>query len=442
MPPVGQHFFNFTGIGTQAHEVKGGAKTRLLHHAKGRAAHAFFKARLHQPDFTHVAGQLAASGHIANAGMKHIVNGILQSRVRVLALLHAQVPTVAHIGPQHAGQQEAGRHRFAFAHAAVGVFEGGIDKNLLRALHHHVKQRVNAARHAQQFELFNGGQSMTGLQQLEHFVKQAALRHVGQQLLRFDQGRCRFGFELEAQAAELGGKAHGADDAHRVFAVAGGCVANHADDALFAVFDALVVVHHDLRLGVVVHGVDGEVTAHRVLVLRSPDVVAQHPARGVHGVLHAGEFVLAGALIARHGFGRGVVHVGAEGGDFNHLVVAAPAVHHVHDTKAPANDEGAPEQAFHLLGRGVGGHVKVFGRQAHHQVAHGAAHNVSLVTRVLEGAHHVYGAFIHQRRVNAVALYANFLALAQTEFFSMHRYVRCVCCGRLAQQFVDEFFNH
>ena len=77
--------------------------------------------------------------------------------------------------------------------------------------------------------------------------------------------------------------------------------------------------------------------------------------------------------------GGGGVQVGAEGRHLDHLVVAAAAEHHVHDAKAPADDEGAPEQRLHLLGRGVGGDVEVLRPQADQQVAHRAADDVGLV---------------------------------------------------------------
>jgi hypothetical protein len=85
------------------------------------------------------------------------------------------------------------------------------------------------------------------------------------------------------------------------------------------------------------------------------------PLNRPHG--HAGQLALAGALVAADLLGRRVVHVGAEGGDLDHLVLAPAAVHHVHDAEAPADDEGAAEQALDLLRRGVGGHVEVLGPQ-------------------------------------------------------------------------------
>ena len=344
----------------------------------------------------------------------------------MLALVQARSPAVAHIGPEHAGQQKAGRHGLAFAHAAVGVLQGGVHKRRLGALHHHVEQRVNAARQTELAQLRNRRQRVAGLQQLEHFVKQAALRHVGQERQAFGNGCGGFGVELEAQRAELGAKAHRADDAHRVFPVAHGRVANHAQGVVFGVFEALVVIDHDLRGRVVVHGVDGEVAANGVFFLRAPDVVAQHAAGRIDGVFHAGQFAFAGFLVARHLFGRSVVQVGAEGGDFNHLVLAPTAIDHVHDAKAPPDDESAAKQAFDLFGRGVGGHVKVFGAQTEQQVAHGAAHDIGDKTGFLQGAHHVDGAVIDQAHVDAMAANRHFDPLAKIGF--------ACACGAAAGQ--------
>ena len=346
-------------------------------------------------------------------------------------------PTVAHIGPQHGGQQKAGRNGFTFTHAAVGVGQGGVDKRGVGTLHHHVQQRVDAGGHAQFFQLLDGGEGVAGLQQLEHFVKQAALRHIGQQRLRLHQRCGGLGVECETQRAQFGRKTHGADDPHRVFAVTHRRVANHAQRAFFGVLDTLVVVHHHLRFGVVVHGVDGEVAAHGVFFHRAPDVVAQHAAGGVHGMVHACQFTLAGFLVACHLFGRGVVEVGAEGGDLDHLVFTPPAVHHVHDAKAPPDDEGTAEQAFDLFWRGVGGHVEVFGAQTHQQVAHRAAHDVGLETCLLERAHHVGCPPVHQLGVDAMHIGADLFAFAERRLLAATGTAR-----GLAQQLVDEFFDH
>ena len=66
-------------------------------------------------------------------------------------------------------------------------------------------------------------------------------------------------------------------------------------------------VHHNLGLGVVIHGVDGEVTPGCVFFQTAPDVVTQYAARRVHGVLHARELAFAGALVAAYLLGLAAV---------------------------------------------------------------------------------------------------------------------------------------
>ncbi|EKD96783.1 MAG: hypothetical protein ACD_23C01268G0002 [uncultured bacterium] len=127
-PPVRQHHVQFAVFSAQPHEVKGRPKARLLDQAKRRTAHALLETRLHQPDFTHVTGQLATARHVANAGTEHVLDGVLQGRVGMLLRPDARGPAVAHIGPQHAGEQKAGGYRFALADPAIGVLQCGFDK--------------------------------------------------------------------------------------------------------------------------------------------------------------------------------------------------------------------------------------------------------------------------------------------------------------------------
>ena len=317
-------------------------------------------------------------------------------------------PAGQHVMPQQAGQQEAGRHRLALAHPAVSVGQGLADEGLPLGLlleraaglvEHRVEHREHALVQAQGFERLDAGQRMAGLQQLDHLVKHARDRHVGQERRGLGDRRGSALFQREAQ---FGGKARGADQAHWVFTVTRGRVADQAQQLGSHVGDAVVVVDHDLGLGVVIHRVDGEVAARRILDLRAPDVVAQHPAAGVHRMRAAGQRGHAGLLVAGHLGGLAVVHVGAEGRHLDHLVVAATAMDHVHDAEAPADDEGPPEQALDLLGRGIGGHVEVLGPQAHQQVAHRAAHHIGPKAGLLQGAHHLDGALVHQRRVDAM----------------------------------------
>ena len=185
--------------------------------------------------------------------------------------------------------------------------QGGFHKGVVSTLHHDVEQGVNAFGQALLFQLRNAGQRMAGLQQLEHFVKQTALWHIGQQLERALQGCRGFALQLKAQARQLSSETHRADDAHGVFAVTGGGVANHAQHFFLGVGNAPVVVDDALRFGVVIHRVDGEVTARSVFVLRAPHVVAQHAATRIDSMLHAREFLFAAAFVALDLFGVGTV---------------------------------------------------------------------------------------------------------------------------------------
>ena len=81
LPPVSQHLFHFTNVRAQAHEVKRSPKTGLVDQAEWRTAHPLLKPGLHHPYLTHVTGQLAPPGHIANAGVEDIVYRILQGGV-------------------------------------------------------------------------------------------------------------------------------------------------------------------------------------------------------------------------------------------------------------------------------------------------------------------------------------------------------------------------
>ena len=203
---------------------------------------------------------------------------------------------------------------------------------------------------------------MAGLQQLDHLVEGARLRNVVEQRRHFADRRPRLRLDLEA---ELGGEAHRADDAHRVFAVARDRVADHAQQLLARILDAAVVVDDDLADRVVVHRVDGEVAPRSVLDLRPPDVVAQHASFGVDHVRLVDQVLARGLLVAGDLVCGGGVEHGAKGRDLDHFgeapVLAAAAEDDVDDAKPPADDERAPEQRLDLLGRRVGGDVEVLG---------------------------------------------------------------------------------
>ena len=113
-----------------------------------------------------------------------------------------------------------------------------------------------------------------------------------------------------------------------------------------------------------------------------------------------------------------------------------PANDHVNDAKTSSNNESPAKQALDLFGRGVGGHIEVFGAQTHQQVAHGATHHVSLETGLVQGAHHVDSAFIYQVRVNAVGGNGHVHPFAKIGLFARGG------CGCFTQEAVDKFFDH
>ena len=193
-----------------------------------------------------------------------------------------------------------------------------------------------------------------------------------------------------------------------------------------------MVVDHQLALRVVVHRVDREVAARGVLDLRAPDVVAQHPAGRVDDVRLAIQRALGRLLVALHLLGIVLLEQRPEGRDLDDLVLAAAAVDHVDDAEAPADDEGAAELVLDLFRGGVGGDVEVLGPASQQQVAHGAADDVGLEARVGQPLDDLDAALVQQRRIDAVLLGGDFHPLAQRRGGPLG----------LAQQLVDQFFNH
>ncbi len=120
----------------------------------------------------------------------------------------------------------------------------------------------------------------------------------------------------------------------------------------------------------------------------------------------------------------------AVGGDLDDVA----AIHDVHDAKASADDESALEQRFDLLGRGIGGDVEVFGLEAQQQVAHRAADDVGLETRLLQGLHGVAGVLRKAAGVDLV-LGAGQVAALATVLRVGFGFVR-------GEQATDEFTDH
>ena len=147
---------------------------------------------------------------------------------------------------------------------------------------------------------------------------------------------------------ESGGEADGAEHAEFVFAKPQAGVADGADDVGFEVFLAADVVDDLFGDGVEEQAVDGEVAALGV-------------------VLGGGERDAVGvAAVAVGG-------VGAERGDFD-LAGVAWAEHGDHAERGADGQRAAvAEEVADLVGRGAGGDVVIFGREAEQFVADAAA---------------------------------------------------------------------
>jgi hypothetical protein len=111
--------------------------------------------------------------------------------------------------PEHRREQVARRHRLVGGDPLVGVGQRQAHELLaavvaLRLVEGDVEHREDAAVQAQLLQLDDRGQRMAGLQQLDHLVEGARLRHVVEQAGELLDRRARLRLDLEA---ELGGEA-------------------------------------------------------------------------------------------------------------------------------------------------------------------------------------------------------------------------------------------
>ena len=228
--------------------------------------------------------------------------------------------------------------------------------------------------HAQGLHLFEAVDGCAGKQEFHHFVEQARQRLFGQQVQAFGNRRGGIGGDLKT---EFAGKPGGAQHAHRVFLIARAGIANHHQAFGADVGHAVVEIGNFPACGVVIQGVAGEIAAGGVLL---------HAAVAV--VLHdAAVFVLPRGAAAA-----------AEGGDFNRF----RPHHHVHNLKAAADDAAAAEYFAHFFGAGVGGHIEIFRLDAQEQIAHRAAHHISLKPGLLQPRHHFFRRIAYPVRRDAV----------------------------------------
>ncbi len=189
------------------------------------------------------------------------------------------------------------------------------------------------------------------------------------------QARDRLGGLFADAHTELRRKTHRAQHAHRIFAIAGFRIADQADDAILQIFHAADVVADGEIRHAVIEAVDGKVATLGVFFNRTEDVVAQQ-----HAVLAA----LGGDAIGGVAF-----MVAAEGCDFDNF----RPEHHVRQAEATTYQAAVAEQLTHLLRRGVGGDVKIFGFFAQQQIAYAAADQPRFVARLIESVHDLEGIF-------------------------------------------------
>ncbi len=120
-----------------------------------------------------------------------------------------------------------------------------------------------------------------------------------------------------------------------------------------------------LGRGVVVERVDREIAAQRVFLLGAEHVVAQD----------ASVLVLLRVAGVR----------GAKGRDLHRVLVED----HVHDAKAPSDDDRPAEKGLDLFGARVGGDIVVLGRRAKQEVADSAADHIGGKPRIVQHAAHL-----------------------------------------------------
>ena len=190
---------------------------------------------------------------------------------------------------------------------------------------------------------------------------------------------CRVDLETE-----LGGKAHHAQHAHRVFAETCVRIADHPHHAGLEVGDAAGVILDREIADVVIERVHRDVAPHRVLVLGTEHVVGQQPAGRVHIVVGFAVFFtgvrrpLLRILRARHWYIP--VRRGTEGGHLDDVL----SVTHVRQAEAPADQTRVAEQFLDLLRAGVGDDVEILGLAPQHEIAHTTAHEKTRVAGIFQ----------------------------------------------------------
>lgn len=207
-------------------------------------------------------------------------------------------------------------------------------------------------------------------QQLEHLVEQPRRGNVVQQLGQLGDGCGAVWLDLEIQ---LGGEAHRAQHAHRVFLITLHRIADQAYPGIANVLQPIGVIMDIAGTDIVIQGVDGEITALGILLQGAVDVVPQQPTR----------LALQRLLASQVAF----VVIGMAGAEGCHLDDLATKVD-VGELESPADQSAIAEGGTDLLWRGAGGDVVILGVHFQQQIANAAAHRKGLIAGLLEALDH------------------------------------------------------
>src|SRR5262245_41014617 len=107
-PPLADVALHLAALAAQPQEVVARAKARMLEQAPRPLAEALQEARLHGPDFHHVAAEAMGDRELLALRLQHPVHRGLQRRHRVLAPRHAGLPRDEDLVPHQRREQESG----------------------------------------------------------------------------------------------------------------------------------------------------------------------------------------------------------------------------------------------------------------------------------------------------------------------------------------------
>ena len=213
--------------------------------------------------------------------------------------------------------KKPGATGLAFRDAPVGVLQRGRAPGFVGTLHHHVQQGYHAFAPGPVFAVALLRPGYAGLQQLEHFIEQAVCGTS-----------CSSGWHRRSGLAVLASSAKPRAPAlrKRTAPMRTGSQARSASPIMRSTrfckrLQCLCGTNHHLRARVVVHGIDGEVTAAASWSC-GPQTLSSRSTRPLAStacVMPARAVALPVRSLPLTCSASALVQVGTEGGDFNHL---------------------------------------------------------------------------------------------------------------------------